>query len=258
MVSSVRSSSSSSSSLPRTPRTPRTRPLVALRALGALSKDPDDLPQVFTIIDNLSGRAPERMLKRMRSTAEGRRLLAEKPDLAARLADRAALRALPEGTLGRAYLALVERAGITPQGIVDASVAGGTGDEGLSDEHRFLRDRMRDTHDLWHAVTDYGTDLVGESALLSFSFAQTKNPGVGLVVLLAITKGDSTLWRILRDAYRAGARAEWLPAVAWEALLDRPLEEVRARLRIGRRADYEAVTSAEMRANKGKLVTRAA
>jgi ubiquinone biosynthesis protein COQ4 len=151
----------------------------------------------------------------------------------------------------------VERAGITPQGIVDASVTGGTSGDALPDDLRFLRDRMRDTHDLWHVVTDYGVDLVGEAALLSFSYAQTKNPGVGLVVLLAVTKGDAAIWRVLRDAYRAGARSAWLPAVAWETLLDRPLEEVRAQLRVGARASYDAVTSAELRAN-GKLVTRAA
>lgn len=236
---------------------PRTRPLVALRALGALSKDPDDLPQVFTIIDNLPGHAPQRMLARMRTTEDGRRLLATKPDLGARLADRDALGALPEGTLGRAYLALVERAGITPQGIVDASLAGGTSGETLSVDMRFVRDRMRDTHDLWHVVSGYGVDLVGESALLSFSYAQTKNPGVGLVVLLAIVKGIPKIWPALREGYRRGARAEWLPGIAWEALLDRPLDEVRARLRVGAPADYEPVTTAELHANSA-LARRAA
>lgn len=236
---------------------PRTRPLVALRALGALSKDPDDLPQVFTIIDNLPGRAPQRMLARMRRTENGRRLLATKPDLGARLTDREALRALPEGTLGRAYLALVEREGITPQGIVDASLAGGASTETLSDDMRFLRDRMRDTHDLWHVVSGYGLDLVGEAALLSFSYAQTRNPGVGLVVFLAVVKGEPKIWRVLREGYRRGMRAEWLPGIAWETLLDRPLDEVRARLRVGARADYEPVTSAELRAN-GALAPRAA
>jgi ubiquinone biosynthesis protein COQ4 len=236
---------------------PRTRPLVALRALGALSKDPDDLAQVFTIIDNLPGRAPQRMLARMRATEEGRRLLATKPDLAARLADREALRALPEGSLGRAYLAAVEREGITPQGIVDASVAGGGNTAMLSDDMRFLGDRMRDTHDLWHAVSGYGFDLVGEAALLSFSYAQTRNPGVGLVVLLAIFKGVPKVWPVLREGYRRGMRAAWLPAIAWETLLDQPLSEVRARLRVGASAGYEPVTSAELRAN-GEIAPRAA
>src|SRR4051812_48079194 len=113
---------------------PRTRPLRALRALAALNADPDDLPQVFTIIDSLPFRAPERMMARMRASGVGRRLLAEKPDLGSVLADRDALRALPEGTLGRKYLELVETVGITPQGIVDASVAGKMRTEDLSED----------------------------------------------------------------------------------------------------------------------------
>src|SRR4029079_6401902 len=138
---------------------PRNRPLVALRALKALAADPDDLPKVFTIIDSLPGSSPERMLERMRGSKEGRHLLATKPSLGARLADRAALGALPKGTLGHAYAELAEREGITPQGIIDASVAGKAMPEGLSDDILFLGDRMRDSHDLWHVVTGYGLDL---------------------------------------------------------------------------------------------------
>ena len=62
---------------------PRYRPLSALRALRALAADPDDLPKVFTIIDSLPGRSPEEMLARMKSTDGGRRILREKPALAA-------------------------------------------------------------------------------------------------------------------------------------------------------------------------------
>jgi ubiquinone biosynthesis protein COQ4 len=236
---------------------PRTRPLVALRALIALNADPDDLPQVFTIIDSLPFRAPERMMARMRKSDVGRRLLADKPDLGRRLRDRDALRALPDGSLGRAYLELVEKVGITPEGIVDASVAGKTRTEDLSEDMRWLGERMRDTHDLWHAVTGYGTDLVGESALLAFTYAQTKNKGIGVIVALAYARGDRKIWRTLTDGYRRGRRAEWLPGVEWEALLDRPLEEVRARLGIGAPAEYEPVTSADLREN-GYLTARTA
>ena len=225
----------------------RNRPLVALRALAALSADPDDLPQVFTIIDSFPGRAPARLLARFRSTPAGRALLASRPNVAARLADREALRALPEGSVGRAYLALVEGAGISPAGIIDASVAGARDQELLTDEMRWTGDRMRDTHDLWHVVTGYGTDLVGEAAVLAFSYAQTKNPGIGLIVLLALKKGDRSVRRSLLEAYRRGRRAAWLPDVAWESLLDRSLVEVRRELRIDSMPPYEPVSSATLR-----------
>lgn len=225
----------------------RNRPLVALRALAALSADPDDLPQVFTIIDSLPGRAPGRLLARFRSTPSGRKLLAARPNIAARLADREALRALPEGTVGRAYVDFVERAGISPEGIINASIEGSRIQEQLTDEMRWTGDRMRDTHDLWHVVTGYGTDLVGEAAVLAFSYAQTKNPGIGLIVLLAIQKGDRSVRRTLLQAYRSGRRAAWLPDAPWESLLDRPLAEVRAELHIDPMPAYEPVTSATLR-----------
>ena len=225
----------------------RNRPLVALRALAALSADPDDLPQVFTIIDSLPGRAPGRLLARFRKTTSGQKLLSSRPNLAARLADREALRALPQGTVGRAYVDFVERAGITPEGIIEASIEGSRIQEQLDDDMRWTGDRMRDTHDLWHVVTGYGTDLVGEAAVLAFSYAQTQNPGIGLIVLLGMKKGDRSVRRTLVQAYRRGRRAAWLPAVAWESLLDRQLEDVRSELRIDSMPAYEAVTSAALR-----------
>lgn len=235
----------------------RTRPLVALRALAALSANPDDLPQVFTIINSLPGRAPARMLARMRESDQGRRLLATRPDLGARLSDRASLHALPPGTLGRFYAELTDREGITPQGIVDASIAGGERPSELSDEQRFLGDRMRDSHDLWHVVTGYGADLLGEASLLAFTYAQTRNPGIALVAFLGFTKADSGERRTMLDGYRRGQRAAWLPAIAWEDVLDRPLQEVRDLLRIGAPPRYEPVRTADLR-QSGMLERRAA
>src|SRR5690242_8435896 len=115
----------------------RLDPLRALRALGALTRDPDDTSQVFTIIDSFSLHAPARVMKAFRASETGRRLLAEKPDIVPLLADRAALRRLPAGTLGRAYLAFVEREGITADGLVAASDEGRTerGPEGSDLEY---------------------------------------------------------------------------------------------------------------------------
>jgi ubiquinone biosynthesis protein COQ4 len=234
-----------------------TRPLVALRALAALAADPDDLPKVFTIIESLPGRSPEWMLARLRATGEGRHLLATKPDLGARLADRAALHALPAGTLGRAYAELMDHEGITPQGIIDASIAGREVSVERSADHRYLADRMRDTHDLWHVVTGYGMDLLGEASLLCFIYTQTKSPGIAVVALLGALKAHGAERRVMLEGYRRGRRAEWLPAIAWESLLDRPLADVRALLRVGSPPRYEPVTTASLR-ESGLLAPRAA
>src|SRR5262249_6104114 len=139
----------------------RFAPRRALQALGNLLRDPDDLPQVFRLIQALSGRAPERMLRRMKASESGARLLASKPDIVALLADREALRALPDGTLGRAYLAFLESEKISAEGIIEASVRGREADAEETDPDLiWMQRRMRDTHDLWHAVFGYRGDVL--------------------------------------------------------------------------------------------------
>jgi ubiquinone biosynthesis protein COQ4 len=226
---------------------PRNRPIVALRALLELARDPDDLPQVFKIIDALPGRGIERIHARMLTTASGRELLASRPDLGARLADRATLAALPDGTLGHGYATLTARAGITAEGIVEASMAAGDAPVPESPEVQFAGERMRDSHDLWHVVTGYGTDVVGELALLAFTFAQAPHLGIGLICGFAMLHRVPEINTTMKLAYRRGKRAAYLPAVAWERELARPLDEVRTRLLVGPPPSYTPITTAELR-----------
>src|SRR5689334_11487621 len=119
----------------------------AARALHALLKDPDDLPQVFTLIESLSGSAAIRLVWGFEQSEHGRRLLRENPDIVAILADRPRLRRMPAGSLGRAYLAFVESENISAEGIKQASIEGRTQ---APDDRRIeiVANRMRDTHDL--------------------------------------------------------------------------------------------------------------
>lgn len=220
----------------------------ATRAVRALIANPDDLPQVFTIIDALSGDTAERMLRRMKTFPRAAALLEDAGALRRVLSDREALRALPDGSLGRAYLRFVEAEGISAEGILEASERGGSDHRDRTADEIALYDRMRDAHDVWHAVTGYQGDILGELALLCFSFAQTLNPAVFLIVMAAVAKG---LARgnvgLLVEGYRRGRNAAWLPAVAWEELLARPVEDVRAELRVGPLPDYVPLRSSELR-----------
>ena len=222
----------------------------ALRALQALLRDPDDTAQVFRIVDALSGRNGERTLARLRKSETGKELLAEHPDLLPKLTDRAALSALADGTLGREYLRFLDSEGITAQGLLQASVEGRREMKpDVDPDLYFLRDRMRDTHDLWHTVTGYKGDLIGEASLLAFSFAQTWNPGIGLIVLTALVQGrDPAIRKLIAGGFSRGLRAAWLPSVKWENLLDRPLEEVRRRLNVGAPVAYEPLRTAAFKA----------
>ncbi len=214
--------------------------------MRALVRDPDDTAQVFTIVEALSGRSGERALRRFERTAVGQQVLAERRVLLETLADRERLGAMPEGSLGRAYLAFLDSENITAAGLVGASQTGRLARSPDADL-RLLGDRMRDMHDLWHTVTGYKGDILGETSLLAFSFAQTWSAGIGLIVAVALLKSRRLpeVRGMIVDGFRRGRRAEWLPAADWEALLELPLEAVRRRLRIGRPRPYVPVRTSD-------------
>lgn len=226
--------------------TPRWDLARARRAVSELLRNPDDTRQVFEVIEALPGRAPERNLERFRRTDGGARLLRERPSLLALLSDQAALERMPDGSLGRAYLEFLRSENITAKGLVEASEVRSDAPE--DPERDFLDDRMRDAHDLWHTVTGYKGDVIGEGALLAFSFAQTHHPGVGFIVLAGLTRGLGfhSARKEIAIGFLRGLRAKWLPAVEWEKLLELPLDEVRERLGIGAPRNYVVLRSSEL------------
>lgn len=222
----------------------RIRPVEAWRALRALVSNPDDTGQVFRVIRALSGRSFERVLERTRNHPTGARILAEERRLLPALADRERLMALPEGTLGHTYAEFMEAEQISAEGLADASteqVPEAVSRMGVDGE--ILGERLRDMHDLWHVVTGYSRDLLGEASLLAFTYAQTRNRGIGAIVGYGLWR----LWRggakdavaLVRGGYRRGKNAEFLPAQDWEALLELPLSQVRAQLGVETAPSYE-------------------
>jgi ubiquinone biosynthesis protein COQ4 len=106
----------------------------------------------------------------------------------------------------------------------------------LDPVREWLRVRGLLVHDLWHVLTDYGTDEVGEAALLAFSYAQLPGRVNRLLVLGAGSRGvvEHSLGfaRYLYQAWRRGRRAVWLFALPYEQLLDQPLDAVRSIARV--------------------------
>jgi ubiquinone biosynthesis protein COQ4 len=226
------------------------RPIAAARAIRRVFADPDATEHVFEVIDALQGPNLKRMRARLLRSNNGRRLLATKPNLLPLLNDREALRALPDGSLGRAYLAFVESEGIGADGLVAASE--GARKSGTDEEFLWIKDWLRDTHDLWHTVLGYKGDLVGEAALLAFSHYETGNLGVGAIAALAWLKlGRVTDPRLgaratVRDGRRLAKKAAWFLEVPWHEWLGRPLEEVRHDLRVAGPVQYRPVRSSEV------------
>lgn len=191
--------------------------------------NPTDTKQAFRIAEALAFGAPARIARRYRKTPVGERRLRERRALLPVLMDRAALEAMPAGSLGRSYLAFLDAEGITAEGLVQASIEGRTRQRDPDVE--FVQQQLRDMHDLWHTVTGYKGDLLGEAAVLAFSFAQTKHIGVGFLAAIGIVLSPTPQLRhFIIDGFKRGRRAAWLAAADWEALLPLPLADVRARL----------------------------
>jgi ubiquinone biosynthesis protein Coq4 len=91
---------------------------------------------------------------------------------------------------------------------------------------------MRQTHDLWHVVTGYDTDVSGEIELQAFSFGQLRTPFAFFVVLGGVLKaaGSAQLAARVLRAYRRARRAEPLCYRAWEQRFATPLADVRREL----------------------------
>ena len=236
----------------------RIRPLDAVRALRASFKDPDDTAQVVRIIDALSGRSGLRLTQRFMTMPGSRAIVARERTILEVLQDREALEAMPVGSLGRTYFDFTGAEQISADGLVEASreATGYDAADDQGDVYGWYMARFRDTHDLWHVLTGYGRDLLGEAALLSFSYAQARHHGFGFIMAsvylrtffpgaptpdLLIPGVKARTREMIRHGWRRGRAAGWLPGQDWEALLPEPLDELRRRLEIHEPLVYEPV-----------------
>lgn len=227
----AQSTSPRAASTPSTAKTPapdtRLRPLTALRAARALIAT-GDTRQVFILLRAMRGRSGQRNFRRFAQSDVGCRVLSEKRDLLVLLQDREGLRRLPAGSLGRAYLDFMESEDLSAQALVEAS-QDWDNDPVPPDMQRF-RARMRELHDINHVVTGYGRDPLGELCLMTFVYRQYGNLGMLMVVAMAWRRIPPAARKAVREAWRRGPKARWLGDQDWEALLARPLDEVRQML----------------------------
>jgi ubiquinone biosynthesis protein COQ4 len=228
----------------------RYRPLVARRAMKKLREDPDDTAQAIRVIGALSGNSGKRIFERFRRSPRGRQILREKRDLFSIMNDVQRLRAMPEGSLGRALANWYQLEELSAQGLADASEAafseGGPRRAQLSSDEDLFSTRLLDLHDVFHVLTGYGRDLLGESAVLAFTLPQTKNLGIGYLVLEALRDAgwNSAEGKLIREAFQRGRHCEWLVDQDWEDLLEQPIDELRRKLGVGEPPVYEQRRSA--------------
>ena len=224
----------------------RLQPLRAARALRRLIADKEDTAQVFEIMRALSGRSAVRGYERLISTAEGGRIAYEREEFCARLSDTAWLNTFGPGTVGAAYRAFIAPRGLTAEGLAEESRKTAERDIDLPHPHAWYGRRLRDVHDVWHVLTGYGTDGLGEACVVAFSYSQTKSLGFALIAHAGAHQyekiGNGHAYRkAVMEAFRNGKKAAWLPEIDYPALFGENLEAARARLGIARPTTYLSI-----------------
>jgi ubiquinone biosynthesis protein Coq4 len=208
-----------------------TQRINAARAVWSfldLVRHPEHLDRVFEISDAMAARRQD-VIKKMRDhflqDSVGAAALRDKPRLHVRLEE---LDKLPEGTLGRTFANHMRANGLDPAAIPTLRAQG---------ELEFLRAHLYETHDVWHAVTGFATDVAGELGLQSFYAAQM--PGGLPLLLLAMGFLNTAIFAMgererrfdaIVRGWQMGKHAKPLFGVRWGELWARPMSEVRQEL----------------------------
>ncbi|CAN5383117.1 hypothetical protein BH10PSE2_BH10PSE2_18130 [soil metagenome] len=226
-------------------RPQKIRPLKALRAFRRLIADKEDTAQVFEIMRALSGRSVARGYGRMLRTVEGGRQAFLRDELAHRLDDPVWLDQFGPGTVGEAYRLFRNARGFTADGLADAERAVLPFVDAQHPIVWYSR-RLRDVHDIWHVLTGYETDALGEACVVSFSYGQTRNLGfafIGWGAAREINRENRSIpaRKAAFQAWRNGRAARWLPGLDYEALFGEPLSAARDRLGIMPASVYAAI-----------------
>jgi len=198
----------------------------ALRALARVMKNPGETDQVLAFSNLANAGQRDGRSHLFFDDPRGQRLYDERRAIDSRT-DLDALAALPAGTLGHAYATFMRVHGLTPD------VFDGRPDDVRDDRAAYVIQRLRQTHDLWHVVTNAETDPAGEVALQAFTYAQMNAPSAGILAALGTLRTLRYSREVVRDVielYRIGKHAEPLAVFPWEDHWATPIRDVRRML----------------------------
>ncbi len=203
--------------------------LNTLKGVVSLLKDAGQTDSVYDIEDGL---------RHTEATRHAVEFVKQKPGVAALIQERyiapspnlELLLTYPPDSLGYAYASYLTESGFDPNFYRPIEV---------KDDISYVLLRLRQTHDIWHIVTGFSTDVAGELGLKAFELAQTRRT-IALVLvsgglLSSLFKAPDTLDTLLDRVavgYRMGAKARPLLAQKWEEHWDLSVTDWRAQLEI--------------------------
>jgi ubiquinone biosynthesis protein COQ4 len=203
--------------------------LQAIKGAISLFRDPTRTESVYDIEDGLRHtKATQLAIEFIKSDPAVAGIIAERylpPPV-----DLDALFALPADSLGHVYAAYIQDSNFDPNFYRKVEV---------TDDISYVFLRLRQTHDLWHIVAGFDTDVAGELGLKAFELAQTHRT-MSLILLAGgllstLSKSPADLDRTLdcvARGYRRGAKARRLLSTKWEEQWQKSLNDWRTELSI--------------------------
>jgi ubiquinone biosynthesis protein Coq4 len=227
--------------------TPTRNPFRYLLAVWRVVRAPSDTREV-AIVE--MGFARSRLGRRFARWEEVAAALGRDPRTAPALRDRRpcepidleVLGRLPDGTLGRVFSDHCRVRGLNPNlGYIPPA-----------NEVDWMLHHMAQTHDVWHVVTGWGNDEIGEYGLGAFYMAQMAAPTffgflLALAALSTILRRRSfgDFMEAIVIGYEMGKRAQPLFGVEWSTLWSSSLDDVRSRFGVaGQRIVGEGIRAA--------------
>lgn len=198
----------------------RPEQAIALKAFITLAEDPGQTLAVFEMAKTLNKtQVYDLGVEYLQSNPEIQALVQER--YIAPTPDLDALLQLPHDSLGYCYAAHMKRLNFNPNFFPDVEV---------KDEKSCLELRIKQTHDIWHVITGFGVDEVGEFGLQGFTLAQTHLP---VSVAIAAAGVFHTLLKyphrlnevlgVIQRGYSMGVQAKPFLAQKWEEHWEKPL-----------------------------------
>lgn len=225
-------------------RTAGFRPLKVLHHFGKLIEDKEDTEQVFHIIEATKGRRSLAQAHGFIASGEGQRFLHDSVEIPAMLDDHALWADCGPNTVASHYIAFMKREGLSAAGLVAESHRWAPPESLPHDQTQWYFDRVRDTHDLFHVLTGYGRDALGEVSLLSFSYQQNHNKGIlfiayaGARQIKKVSGTKAPIFAAIKEGRRLGRTAAKISHQDIAVLMREDIGAARARLNIGKPEVY--------------------
>lgn len=153
------------------------------------------------------------------------------------------LKNFPAGSLGNTYANHMISRGFNPEFYPHHKI------NGLAD---FVFDRTLKTHDIWHVVSGFDTDVYGEIGLQGFYLGQDPGADAALIVtagiIWAVKSRDAakiqTMFQYITKGYQLGKRAKKLFAVRWEDMWEIQVKDLRLKYNIITPQEYALTLNA--------------